>query len=115
MEDIYEPLERYRSEFRDKFSLITAKRFQELLKLSRVDEAANQRLVNQIDRLNSKLRKMSTKQSLWMFVNIVFIVGAVVGIVMLFKGCNEHSGLSQDGLIGIAVAVFCCLLFFLLL
>ena len=113
MEDIYEPLERYRSEFRDKFSLITAKRFQELLKLSGVDEAANQKLVNQIDRLNSKLRKMSTKQSLWMFVNIVFIVGAVVGIVMLFKGCNEHSGLSQDGLIGIAVAVFCCLLFFL--
>ena len=43
----------------------------------------------------------------------IFIVGAVVGIVMLCKGCNEHSGLSQDGLIGIAVAVFCCLLFFL--
>ncbi|MBR2439634.1 MAG: hypothetical protein IKB25_05520 [Lentisphaeria bacterium] len=113
MEDIYEPLELYRSELKDKFASVTAERFQNLLKQSRVDEAANQKLVNQIDRLNSKLRKMSTKQSLWMFLNIVFIVGAVVGIVMLFKECNEHSGLSQDGLIGIAVAVFCCLLFFL--
>ena len=46
IEDIYEPLARYRDEFREKFAENTKAEFQKLLKQAQIDTEAN-RLLNQ--------------------------------------------------------------------
>lgn len=45
IEDVYEPLKKYRDSFREKFSELTAQKFRELLEKSGVDFEANRKLV----------------------------------------------------------------------
>ena len=55
IEDIYEPLARYRDEFREKFSRISADTFERLVKESGVDISANAATVAEIKNKEAEL------------------------------------------------------------
>ena len=48
IEDVYEPLARYRDEFREKFATLAREKFDELTDRSGIDVAANRTLVAEI-------------------------------------------------------------------
>ena len=54
IDDVYEPLARYRDEFRKKFATLTREKFNELTKRSGVDVRANRALVVQIKKLQQQ-------------------------------------------------------------
>ena len=62
IEDIYEPLIRYRDEFREKFSRLTKEKFQELLEKSQVDWEENRRLNQKIAATNAELESFKNKK-----------------------------------------------------
>ena len=55
LKDVYEPLSRYRDEFRARFAELTRARFAELTKASGIDVAANRRQAALVRRLESGL------------------------------------------------------------
>ena len=54
VEDIYEPLVRYRDEFKEKFARIAVETFDWMTDVSAVDIQANRKTVSEIDRKTSK-------------------------------------------------------------
>ena len=50
-EDVYEPLARYRDEFRERFATLAREKFKELAKRSGVNVGANRALVAEIKKL----------------------------------------------------------------
>jgi len=62
MEDVYEPLARYRDEFRDTFSRLTLDKFRELTEASGVDVAANRQKVLEIKALQVQADSAHTKK-----------------------------------------------------
>ena len=58
IEDVYEPLARYRDEFRDKFAKLTREKFRTLTELSGIDVAACRDLARAIRALSAKADKM---------------------------------------------------------
>lgn len=82
MEDIYEPMNRYRDEFRDRFARETELMFQKLLAKSKVDEGTNQILIDNIERLSSEVGSLRKKSTLWLIL-IIFLVILIVGGVIL--------------------------------
>ena len=84
-EDVYEPLARYRDEFKAKFHDLAVAKFQELTDASGVDVAANRKLVREIRALEARAAR-ARRRSAW----------ALAGIVLGFLGAA-------------GVAAFCCL------
>ncbi len=74
IEDVYEPLARYRDEFRETFARLTREKFQELTDKSAVDVKANRVLVGQI----AVLTEGAASTRRWM---IFFTVLGVLGIL----------------------------------
>ena len=54
IEDVYEPLARYRDEFREKFAALAREKFKELTLQSKVDVRANRVLVKEIKALQAE-------------------------------------------------------------
>ena len=78
-EDIYEPLARYRDEFKEKFARIAAEKFEELKNISGVDIQANALLVSRIRKLEANRRKAANSRELWASLGFLFILGALAG------------------------------------
>ena len=49
IEDVYNPVQKFRSEFRDKFKEVAEQTFEDLLKHSGLDVEANKEIVNKIN------------------------------------------------------------------
>ncbi|MBQ7190107.1 MAG: hypothetical protein IJR99_11895 [Kiritimatiellae bacterium] len=119
VEDVYEPLARYRDEFRGKFSRLTTQTFQALLEKSGVDEEANAKLASEIHSLENSAKQVQGKKS-----RVGCLIGCVVflllaGAVWLFFGtdlCDEAvveevaeslpPSVLSVGLIGLAALLF---------
>ena len=69
-EDIYEPLSRYRDEFREKFAGLTAEKFEELKTLSGIDEESNRLLVETIKKLSVRKKKTPKSSVHWIIRTI---------------------------------------------
>lgn len=80
-EDVYEPLSRYRDEFREKFSRLARDKFKELTRASGLDVAAHRKLVAYIKKLQAEADSASAWKGFWLFLMIVGFVAAVVGII----------------------------------
>ena len=65
IEDVYEPLARYRDEFREKFSSLVREKFKELTQKSKVDIGANRVLVKEIKTLQLKADSANNKTTFY--------------------------------------------------
>lgn len=77
IEDVYEPLKKYRDSFREKFSELTAQKFRELLEKSGIDFEANRKLVAEIRDLKNKSSDKSQKSTMLAFACVLLIIVAV--------------------------------------
>lgn len=93
IEDVYEPLVKYRDEFKEKFAILAKQKFQELVKKSGIDVKANRRQVGIIESLQTTLTSARSKRALFCFLMIIGYVGAIVGIVVstMNNGTNDRS------------------------
>jgi len=81
IEDVYEPLARYRDEFREKFAALTREKFEELAKRSGVDAGANRALVAQIKKSQEESDSASTRKSCFGCLMVAGFVGAAAALV----------------------------------
>lgn len=80
-EDIYEPLSRYRDEFREKFSRLAAEKFEAMTSASRVDTAANKILAGNIRKLEAERSRVEGYRTLWQILNFFLILLGIGGVV----------------------------------
>ena len=78
IEDVYEPLEAYAGEFREKFLKLAREKFQELTDKSGVDIAANRKQVALVESLEAKLSRVRFKQFWTIFGLVLGFGGAAV-------------------------------------
>lgn len=86
IEDVYEPLARYRDEFREKFAALTRDKFKELTDRSGVDIGANRALVSEIKKLQKKAHAASMKKTFFGFLTALGFIGAVAAFF-----CSRNS------------------------
>ena len=86
IEDIYEPLSRYRDEFKDKFAENTRAKFQELLTQSEVDLEANRALNKKIAANRAELIEYQNKNSSASCFLTILIIITIAGIIALLAG-----------------------------
>ncbi|MBR2838639.1 MAG: hypothetical protein IKE55_07650, partial [Kiritimatiellae bacterium] len=79
-EDVYEPLARYRDEFREKFAELTREKFKELAQESKVDVRANRALVKEINALQAKADSAGARKTLCGWLMAIGFVGAAIAI-----------------------------------
>ena len=108
-EDVYEPLARYRDEFRQKFATLTREKFKELTVRSGVDVKANRALVAEIKRLQQQADSASTKKTCYgclMTVGFVGAVAALIGAMAMNGTDSETQGACILGVIaGLALGI----------
>lgn len=104
IEDVYEPLAKFRDEFKEKFARLTREKFQALTATSGVDVAANRKLVAEIYQLEA--RAVSVKRrKFWagFFATLVLLAGgALLAGGFLLK---SFSSADRGVLVAIAAAV----------
>ena len=84
IEDVYEPLSRYRNEFKEKFARIAEEKFDELTRISGVDVQANAVLVSTIKKLQEQREKLQNTRTLWALLTTILILLAIASGVILF-------------------------------
>ena len=102
IEDVYEPLARYRDEFRKQFATLAREKFKELTERSGVDVKANRALVAEIKKLQREADSASTKKSCYgwlMAVGFVGAVSALIGAVATDGTDSETHGLCILGIV----------------
>ena len=109
IEDVYEPLARYRDEFRKQFAALVREKFKELAERSGVDVKANRALVAEIKKLQREADSASTKKSCYgwlMAVGFVGAVAALIGAVATDGTDSETHGLCILGIVaGLALGI----------
>ncbi len=93
IEDVYEPLAKYRDEFKARFSELARAKFMELAKASGVDVAANRRLVSEVKRLEGEADAQSGKKSLVGFLMAAGFIGAACslgGVILTGETAPEN-------------------------
>ena len=83
IEDVYEPLARYRDEFKDKFARLTREKFQQLSDASAVDVKANRALVREIRELTASAASTRSWRSFFTFLGVVGVLAVVLPLGVL--------------------------------
>jgi len=83
IEDIHEPIEKYKSFFKDAHARNTAALFEDLVKKSAVDEAANIQTVKELRVIEQKVANESAISRNWRILRGVTIALLVVGICFI--------------------------------
>lgn len=105
IEDVYEPLARYRDEFREKFAALTREKFQKLTQMSEVDVCANRVLVKRIKGLQKKAASARTKKTCYALLVALGMIGVLVALLGVLA--NQDAGTEVKGwwIAGIVVSV----------
>jgi len=92
IEDVYEPLARYRDEFRGKFASLAREKFNELTQKSGVDVRANRALVGEIKALQSKADSAGSRKTLCGWLVALGFIGAAVALAVAVatNGSNQE-------------------------
>lgn len=86
MEDVYEPLQKYRDEFRAKFARLVADTFDQLARASGVDVAANAKLVDKIHDLERQTERERCARR-WKGVLIALSAGGIAYLAFQIWRC----------------------------
>lgn len=81
IEDVYEPLAKYRDEFKGKFARLAREKFAALTETSKVDVAANRKLVAEIKALEEEAESQRTRKTCFGCLMALGFVGLAAGIV----------------------------------
>ena len=111
IEDVYEPLARYRDEFRQKLSELAREKFRELTERSGVDVEANRALVGEIKALQKRADAASTRKKCFGCLMALGFVGAAAAAAyaMLASGIENSTrgfcilGLAAGAALGFAM------------
>lgn len=100
IEDVYEPLGRYRDEFKAKFAALTRLKFRELTADSHIDVAANRRQVLLVKSLEAKLSSVKGWRAFYLFLMVLGSAAVAVGLVV---ACTQSANpsLQVKGILGI--------------
>ena len=107
IQDVYEPLSRYRDEFKAEFAWRTEEKFQELTRASGIDVEANRRLIEEIRVLVDHSEEARGKRSFFGCLFVLLIAGSVVAFIAAYN--NEVGNpivLVALGIIGIIASLF---------
>ena len=105
IEDVYEPLARYRDEFREKFATLTREKFKELTEQSKVDVRANRALVKEIKTLQTQADSVRTKKTFCGCLLALGFIGAVLAIVGAVATGNADPETCSACVLGIVVGI----------
>ena len=108
IEDVYEPLSRYRDEFREKFARLAEEKFEELKNTSGVNVEANIALVAEIRKLQKVKAGYETKRMWWGLLSGLLILLAIAG------GIGGYCYRTETFAAALFAAVPACLLLFFL-
>lgn len=99
IDDIHEPVDRYRTEFRDSHARHTSEYFEDLVRKSGVNEAANTQTVAELRVLEQQVAGVSSRMTWWKVLR-----GAVIlaGLACVYMTWNQNQ---PAWLIGPAVAL----------
>ena len=106
IEDIYEPLSRYRDEFREKFARLAEEKFEELKNTSGVNVEANIALVAEIRKLQKIKAGYETQRMWWGLLSGLLILLAIAG------GVGGYCYRTETFAAALFAAVPVCLLLF---
>ena len=101
-EDVYEPLARYRDEFRQKFAKLAREKFNELTARSGVDVRANRALVAEIRHLQRQADSAGTKKTCYgclMAVGFVCAALALIGVLAIGDADKQVQGMCILGIV----------------
>ena len=107
IQDVYEPLSRYRDEFKAGFAWRTEEKFEELTRASGIDVEANRRLVEEIRVLVDRSEEARGKRSFFGCLFVLLMAGSVVAFIAAYN--NEVGNpivLVALGIIGIIASLF---------
>ena len=117
IEDVYEPLDRYKYEFEQKFAELASQKFEELSEESGVDANKNRETVSEARRLKFKLARASKKAGalsalicllaiaaiagVWLAatLDVLYIFIAAISLILLYPACRsrkECGGICSD-------------------
>ena len=105
IEDVYEPLARYRDEFRQKFATLAREKFKELTELSGVDVDANRALVGEIRSLQSAAGSEGAKKSFFGWMMALGFVGAAVAVAVAVATDGSDPSAHGWSVLGIVAGV----------
>lgn len=118
IEDVYEPLGRYRDEFEEKFASLAREKFAELTAASGIDVGANRALAKKIHRLEAAAGSQRTRKLLFgllIALGLILIALGFVGAVVTggsAQGAGDVVGACVFAVaLGIAVGIFALVLF----
>ena len=83
IEDVYEPLERYKYEFEQKFAELAEQKFEQLTKRSAIDVDGNRRIASQVKKLKARFAKASRNRSVKLALACILAVCAVLSLVLI--------------------------------
>lgn len=89
VQDVYEPLARYRDEFRARHAALTREKFAAFVRTSGVDVAANRRTVSVIVALERRAGAVRTRRNVLAFLATMGFLAAAAGVGCLFLEAEQ--------------------------
>lgn len=97
VEDIYEPLVRYRDEFKEKFARIAVETFDWMTDVSAVDIQANRKTVSEIDRKTAKKNSLEAWRTFYTFIAVCAWIGGIGSLVYgIYLLTSDGDNISAD-------------------
>ena len=90
-EEIHEPVKMYKYRFRKEFADKASAFFEDILRKSKVDEAANANLVAEIDSLKTSIENLSLRVNSLIVLRAIFILVIVIAAVALIYNFSQDS------------------------
>lgn len=85
IDDIHEPLELYKSKFKDLHSKNVSEFFEELVKKSAVDEEANKLTINKLNQLEQDVSSKTTAHKLWGYLRVAIILALLLSSFYVYS------------------------------
>lgn len=107
-EEIYNPLEKYREVYKEKFLEVAARTFEELASASGVDAAANKATCDEIRHQSSVLERTKTRQLFWRLLCGLLYGIVVAGAVVAWRivdGGYVFYDLDYDACVKLLIAI----------
>lgn len=99
--NIYEPLNSYRDQFREKFKENTERFFAELTEQSGIDVTANAATVKNINTISEELEDAKARRSRWSAgISVAITIAVVLLLVAIKFGIDISNGYDTDSAIG---------------
>lgn len=106
IQDVYEPLSRYRDEFEQKFFRLAAEKFEELSQASGVDIEANRRLVAEIKELESQAEESINRRTNLGCFFVLLMSAGIVAFIADYSRMGDTAWLIPLGCVCIMASLF---------